>query len=86
MRPTLSVFTVALALSIVACGERDPEPDTVGTAVAPGVRIVAPADGDTTGRDVTIVLSVEGVTVERASGMRADGIGHHHLFLDTLPE
>jgi hypothetical protein len=48
------------------------------------VRIVSPADGDTTGPDVTIILSTEGVTIEPASGLRVDGIGHHHLFLDTV--
>jgi hypothetical protein len=30
------------------------------------------------------VLGKDGVTIERASGTRVEGIGHHHLFLDTL--
>jgi hypothetical protein len=80
-------FAVALGLGSLACAEGEPVPDTLAltqSAMAPAVRIVAPADGDTTGADVTIVLGVEGVTVERASGIRVDGIGHHHLFLDTV--
>lgn len=77
---------------VVACeGNKTPAPDSTSAAAEPAapapsalVRIVAPADGDTTGPDVTVVLSKEGVTIERAMGTRAEGIGHHHLFLDTL--
>ena len=87
MKATPSIMLVALA---IACGgERTPQADT--TSKAPtvaetpnaAVTIVAPADGDTTGSDVTIALGKAGVTIEKASGVRADGIGHHHLFLDT---
>ncbi|MGH7696965.1 MAG: DUF4399 domain-containing protein [Gemmatimonadaceae bacterium] len=79
-----------LALALACGGERTPQADTTPAAPAvpetpnAAVRIVAPAEGDTTGSDVTIVLGKEGVTIEKASGMRADGVGHHHLFLDTL--
>ncbi|MGH7711699.1 MAG: DUF4399 domain-containing protein, partial [Gemmatimonadaceae bacterium] len=57
---------------------------TVAPAPAAAVTIIAPMEGDSTGPDVTVVLGKVGVTIERASGTRADGIGHHHLFLDTL--
>ncbi len=87
MKVTLGITLLALA---IACGrERTPQADTMPAAPAVGetpnaaVRIVAPAEGDTTGSDVTIVLGKDGVTIEKASGMRADGVGHHHLFLDT---
>lgn len=79
-----------LALVSACGGERTPPPDTVPAAPAvnatpnAAVTIVAPADADTTGSDVTIVLAKVGVTIEKASGVRADGIGHHHLFLDTV--
>lgn len=78
-----------LAIAIACGGEKTPPPDTTPAAepVAQtpnaAVTIVAPAEGDTTARDVTIVLGKAGVTIEKASGTRADGIGHHHLFLDT---
>ncbi len=51
---------------------------------AGGVNIVSPKEGDTTSADVTIVLSKEGpVAIEKASGTKAEGVGHYHLFLDT---
>jgi hypothetical protein len=71
-------------------GNRAPPVDSSAIAApAPSaptasVRIIAPAEGDSTGPDVTIVLGTEGVVIERASGTRVDGVGHHHLFLDTL--
>ena len=54
------------------------------TAPTVAVHILAPAEGDTTGPDVTVVLAKEGVMIERASGTKVEGVGHHHLFLDTL--
>ena len=53
-------------------------------APAMGVTIVSPKEGDSTGADVTVVLSKEGaVSIEKASGTKAEGVGHYHLFLDT---
>ncbi|HJU75176.1 MAG TPA: DUF4399 domain-containing protein [Gemmatimonadaceae bacterium] len=82
---------VAVLLMATACGgEKAPVPDSAAlvapSAPAPmsAVMIVSPAEGDTTGADVTIVLSKQGVTIEKANSTRAEGIGHHHLFLDTL--
>ena len=60
--------------------------DSATAAAAPsaGVSIVSPKDGDTTGTDVTVVLSKEGpVSIEKANAMKAEGVGHYHLFLDT---
>ncbi len=84
------VAVTALALLIACEKNKTPTPDSTPVAdVAPApaalVRIVAPADGDTTGPDVTVVLAKEGVVIEKASGVRVEGIGHHHLFLDTVP-
>jgi len=51
---------------------------------AGGVSIVSPKEGDSTSADVTVVLSKEGsVNIEKASGTKAEGVGHYHLFLDT---
>jgi uncharacterized protein DUF4399 len=86
-----SSIVAASALSLlIACEKnRTPAPDSTPAAdVAPApaavVRIIAPADGDSTGPEVTVVLAKDGVVIEKASGVRAEGIGHHHLFLDTL--
>ncbi len=70
------VATTALSL-FIAC-ENNRAPSAV-------VRIASPADGDTTGPDVTVVLATEGVIVDKATGVRVEGIGHHHLFLDAVP-
>jgi hypothetical protein len=48
------------------------------------VMITSPAEGDTTGPDVTVKLSAMGVIVEKA-GTKVEGHGHHHLFLDMSP-
>ena len=44
--------------------------------------ILSPTEGDTVGSDITVTLGATGVTIEKASGVRVEGIGHHHLFLD----
>lgn len=80
-------FGITLLSLVIACGgEKTPPPDTTPAALPvpnAAVRIVSPAEGDTTGADVTVVLGKAGVAIEKASGVRAEGIGHHHLFLDT---
>lgn len=78
---------MAILATVLACGgEKAPAADTT-PAAAPvpnvAVSIIAPADGDTTASDVTIVLGKQDVTIEKASGVRAEGVGHYHLFLDT---
>lgn len=63
-----------------------PATDTMKAApAAAGVVIVSPKEGETTGADVAVVLSKEGpVSIEKASGTKAEGVGHYHLFLDTV--
>jgi hypothetical protein len=87
---------IAIALVVVAaCAKKEaattdsaatpppaPPPAPTPTAAA---TIVSPAEGDSTGADVTIVLSKEGVTIEKANSTRVEGVGHFHLFLDTPP-
>ena len=95
----LAVLSVAV-LTLAACEKKAATNDSSAAAAnapaaapapaAPatpsvGVAIVSPKDGDSTGADVTVVLSKEGpVTIEKASGTKADGVGHYHLFLDTV--
>lgn len=45
--------------------------------------ILQPADGDTVGPDVRVMLQAEGVDVVAADGQQTAGRGHHHLFVDT---
>ncbi|MBI2537460.1 MAG: M20/M25/M40 family metallo-hydrolase, partial [Gemmatimonadetes bacterium] len=47
--------------------------------------MLQPADGDTLGSDVRVLLGAEGVEVVPADGQRVAGRGHHHLFIDTDP-
>lgn len=83
---------VVLVLVAIACGRNsDTRADSAGAtamSVAPApsaaVTILTPAEGDTVGPDVVVTLGASGVTIQAASGARAEGIGHHHLFLDTL--
>jgi hypothetical protein len=62
-------------------------PATPAAPAAPmaTVSIVSPAEGDSTGEGVKVVLSAQNVKIEKASGAKADGVGHYHLFLDTIP-
>lgn len=83
---------LALAFAAACEGKKTPAADStpataaVPTATAsPAVRIISPANGDTTGADVTVVLGKENVTIAKADGSRVEGIGHYHLFLDTAP-
>jgi hypothetical protein len=82
---------VAVVMALAACAKKDAAPDTTAATspapVAPAmaVRITSPADGDTVGADVAITLSAQGVTIEKATGIRVEGVGHFHLFLDAPP-
>jgi hypothetical protein len=93
-----SLTAIALgALALAACGGEKKAADSTAAAApaaappaapaaaaGPEVVIVSPKNNDTTGADVTVTLSKAGpVTIEKASGTKADGVGHYHLFLDT---
>ena len=92
----LAVAALAAITTLAACEKKAATNDSSATAAnapaaapapaapAAGVAIVSPKDNDTTGADVTVVLSKEGpVSIEKASGAKAEGVGHYHLFLDT---
>jgi Domain of unknown function (DUF4399) len=86
-------LAVLLLVLAAACEGRQAPPADSTQASAPSaamqptaaVTIASPADGDTTGPDVTVVMHAEGVTIAKASGTREEGVGHFHLFLDTAP-
>ena len=92
-----SSFTaIALgAFALAACGGENKAADSAAAAAAaqpaapaaaagPEVLIISPKEGDSTGTDVTVTLSKSGpVSIEKASGTKAEGVGHYHLFLDT---
>jgi hypothetical protein len=91
------VSVAALCGLTAACAKKEAPADTTAAASAPAaapaapaaamatVNIISPAEGDSTGADVTVVLGKENVTIEKASGAKVEGVGHYHLFLDTIP-
>jgi hypothetical protein len=87
-RFTIATATVLCGLTAACAKKEAPAVDTTAAAAmsaAPtaAVTIISPAEGDSTGPDVTVVLGKENVTIEKASGTKAEGVGHYHLFLDT---
>ena len=96
MRHSLA-FTLIAVAAVTGCKkEGTPASDTPATAAAgrssaarpartAAVTITSPADGATTGRDVTVRLHAEGVTIAKSDGAKVEGVGHYHLFLDTMP-
>ena len=98
MNRSIVVTVLALSAAAACSGAKDkaadsaaaaaaaaPAPPSVSAAPAAAVRIVTPAEGDSTGHDVTVVLTKEGVTIAKADGAQVEGTGHFHLFLDTIP-
>jgi len=89
------VFVLPL-LTVAACGEKKAATQDSAAAAAaapaaapapavPTVVIVKPAEGDSTGHDVTVQLSNKNVTIAKSDGAKVEGTGHYHLFLDTIP-
>jgi len=73
------------AAAAAAAAAAAPAPAPAPAAPTAAVRIVSPAEGDSTGHDVTVVMTKEGVTIAKADGAQVEGTGHYHLFLDTIP-
>jgi hypothetical protein len=69
---------IAGVLLLAACGDR-PTP----TAEPAASHILSPADGDTVASDALIRLGVTGARAVPADGMRREGEGHHHVFVDA---
>ena len=98
MNRSIVVTVLALSAAAACSGAKDKAADSAAAAAAAApapapapaaptaaVRIVTPAEGDSTGHDVTVVLTKEGVTIAKADGAQVEGTGHYHLFLDTIP-
>ena len=98
IRPAALTLVSLAAIALAACEKKAATNDSSAAAAsaaaaapaapaAPamaGVAIVSPKEGDSTGADVTVVLSKEGpVTIEKANSTKVEGVGHYHLFLDT---
>jgi len=83
------IFILGLFAGVLAaCGPREvPETAEMSGAPAgpPRVEILAPVEGDTVGGPVTIRLTASGITIAPASGVREEGIGHHHLIVNADP-
>lgn len=75
MRHTLALLIVC---TVAACADR-PAPPTEPAAS----QILSPAEGDTVGPDFVVRLSVAGAQAVPATGIRIEGEGHHHLFVDA---
>ena len=99
MKRTLAI-TLVMVASMAACSrDRTANADssaasasagqstatTPAPAAATAVTITSPAEGATTGRDVIVTLQSEGVRITKADGAKVEGVGHYHLFLDTIP-
>jgi hypothetical protein len=88
-RATVASIAALCGLT-AACAKKEAPADTTAAAPAAApaapavaVNIISPAEGDSTGADVTVVLGKQNVTIEKASGAKVEGVGHYHLFLDT---
>jgi hypothetical protein len=60
-------------------------PAAPAESTAPAVSIVSPAEGDSTSHDVTVVMQGRNVTIAKSDGAKVDGIGHYHVYLDSVP-
>lgn len=77
--PKTPVLEVLLVVVLVAgCAER---PIPVQAPAAS--HILSPADGDTVSSEFLVRLSVTGAQVVPATGLRVEGEGHHHVFVDA---
>lgn len=99
MRQSLAFALLVPAALAACADKKTPAADTTAatpavgqtTAAAPAaaapaaaaVTITSPAEGATTGKDVTVTLHATGVTIAKSDGAKTEGVGHHHLFLDT---
>jgi hypothetical protein len=83
--PSADSQQTAPAAGATTAASTTPAPPATPAASNAGVTITSPAKGATTGKDVIVTLHAEGVTIAKADGKKVDGVGHYHLFLDTIP-
>lgn len=65
----------ASSLALAACAER-PAPPAAS-------HILSPADGDPVPAEFLLRVSVTGARTVPATGVRVEGEGHHHVFVDA---
>jgi hypothetical protein len=83
--PSADTQRAAPAAGATTAAATTPAPSATPAASNAGVTITSPAKGATTGKDVIVTLHADGVTIAKADWKKVDGIGHYHLFLDTIP-
>ncbi len=71
-------LALSTALLVAACADRPGPPAEPAASV-----ILSPADGDTVPTEFVVRLDVTGATAVPATGLRVEGEGHHHLFIDA---
>ncbi|HUG26904.1 MAG TPA: DUF4399 domain-containing protein [Gemmatimonadales bacterium] len=77
-------------VGVLAAAACTPRPADEAAEVAEGpsmaaglaVEIVSPAGGDSVSLPATVRLAASGITIAPATGVREEGIGHHHLLID----
>ncbi len=86
-RKTSLLAVCAAVLGIISGCSPRPAEEAVEEAppAAPTVEILAPAAGDTITLPFTVRLAASGITIAPASGVREEGIGHHHLLINLDP-
>lgn len=78
--------SAAVVATLSACGPKEAQDAALDTPPpAPTVEILAPAAGDTITLPFTVRLATNGLTIAPASGVREEGIGHHHLLINLDP-
>jgi hypothetical protein len=90
-----SIALGLLTLAVACGGDKTANTDTAAVAPAdttaaaasttPAVSIVSPAEGDSTGHDITVVMQGHNVTIAKSDGAKVEGIGHFHVYLDSVP-
>lgn len=87
--PMPRVLSLLVGAGLAAACGSPPAEEAADTAEAtqavPAVEILAPMEGDTVSLPVTVRLTASGVTIAPATGVREEGIGHHHLLVNVDP-
>jgi hypothetical protein len=76
------LFAAALALSAAGVAAQTPGLPASKPATGAEVYLIAPQDGATVGREVTVRFGLKGMGVAPA-GVDKEHTGHHHLLVDA---
>lgn len=75
------VSGLVTAAAVAACG-RGAEPPAQAESAA-RAEILSPMDGDSVSLPATLRLAASGITIAAATGVREEGVAHHHLLLNV---